>query len=136
MIYDMKLHVEPFMLMQAGKKTIELRLYDEKRKQLKAGDIIRFTRVDNSQLFFCALIIRIYHFKDFEELYNNLPLLKCGYTEENVSEASSTDMNKYYTREEQERHGVVGIEVQTLNDDLKREMESGHDLCCWNTRCR
>jgi len=38
MKHEMKLYPEPFQMIADGRKTIELRLYDEKRKKIKAGD--------------------------------------------------------------------------------------------------
>jgi len=35
MIYEMRLHNEPFQKIKSGTKTVELRLYDEKRRQIK-----------------------------------------------------------------------------------------------------
>ena len=37
--------------------------------------------------------------------------MKCGYTKEDIDTASPDDMDKYYTKEEQEKYGVVGIEI-------------------------
>ena len=39
---NMKLNKEPFEKIKSGEKTIELRLYDEKRRKIKAGDTICF----------------------------------------------------------------------------------------------
>ena len=45
MLYKMKLNKSPFERIKNGTKTIEFRLYDEKRKQIKVGDkITRFAR--------------------------------------------------------------------------------------------
>lgn len=43
MIHEMKLNNEPFTLIKAGTKVIELRLNDEKRRKLAVGDKIEFT---------------------------------------------------------------------------------------------
>lgn len=40
MKFHMKLLKEPFDNIKNGTKTIEFRLYDEKRKQIKIGDIM------------------------------------------------------------------------------------------------
>ena len=45
MQHDMKLLEQPFKRISAGIKTLELRLYDEKRKALKLGDTIRFSKL-------------------------------------------------------------------------------------------
>ena len=43
----MKLDTEPFNQIKNGLKKIEYRLYDEKRKKLKIGDIIEFQKLPN-----------------------------------------------------------------------------------------
>ena len=40
MLHEMNLHNDPFVLIKIGFKNIEMRLYDEKRKGIKEGDII------------------------------------------------------------------------------------------------
>ena len=42
MIHQMSLRPHPFEKIKLGEKTIELRLYDEKRKEIKVGDTIEF----------------------------------------------------------------------------------------------
>ena len=42
MQHTMRLNKEPFEMIKSGMKTIELRLYDEKRKLLRIGDEIEF----------------------------------------------------------------------------------------------
>lgn len=37
MIHNMRLNPSPFEAIRSGKKTIEIRLNDEKRKQVKVG---------------------------------------------------------------------------------------------------
>ena len=51
-------------------------------------------------------------FKDFEELYTVLPLEKCGYSSGEIATASPDDMLVYYTKEQIEKYGVVGIEIE------------------------
>ena len=43
MIHNMHLHPEPLEKIRAGHKTIEFRLYDEKRQRIQIGDKIVFT---------------------------------------------------------------------------------------------
>ena len=45
MLHKMKLNESPFERMKNGTKTIEFRLYDEKRKQIKVGDQIEFSKL-------------------------------------------------------------------------------------------
>lgn len=114
-IFNMKLAPSPYEMIASGKKTIELRLFDEKRSQIKKGDVIIFTQTLSGECV-SAQVIKLHKFNNFEELYKSLPLLKCGYTEENVGDASCDDMNVYYSLDEQKKYGVVGIEICLLNN--------------------
>ena len=107
----MKLHPAPFEMIEAGRKTIELRLYDEKRREISIGDIIRFCNIESPESEVKTRVIDLYRFKSFKDLYAALPLLECGYTEDDVASASPDDMNEYYSQEEQQKYGVVGIRI-------------------------
>ena len=115
--HQMKLHPVPFASIVTGEKTIELRLNDEKRQKIIAGDTIRFTRTDDESASILARVVALHRFRSFEELYRVLPLTSCGYTEETAKIASFRDMEAYYSREKQEVYGVVGIEIEVLSDE-------------------
>ena len=106
----MNLNPAPFAMMKNGQKTIELRLYDEKRQQVKVGDTIVFTNTATGEAL-SKTVIKLHRFDSFEELYRALPLLQCGYTAEDVDKAHPSDMEQYYSAEEQKKYGVVGIEI-------------------------
>ena len=110
----MKLNPSPFNMIREGKKTIELRLYDEKRQRISVGDTITFVNVEDSTQTIFAEVKNLFVFDSFEELYQKLPLLECGYTEENLATASPCDMELYYSKEQQAQHGVVGIKIEVL----------------------
>ena len=113
-IFNMQLAPSPYRMIASGEKTIELRLLDEKRSQIKEGDIIVFTQSFSGDSV-SAKVLKLHKFNTFEELYKSLPLLKCGYTEENVNSASYNDMSIYYSYEKQLKYGVVGIEICLMN---------------------
>ncbi|MBQ7778944.1 MAG: ASCH domain-containing protein [Clostridia bacterium] len=106
----MKLHQAPFEMIKSGEKTIELRLYDEKRRQIKVGDKIVFTNTLNGETLE-KTAVKLHRFDSFEELYKSLPLLKCGYTANDIDNAKPSDMEQYYSAEEQKKYGVIGIEL-------------------------
>lgn len=109
-MHSMKLHASPFAMIKSGEKTIELRLYDEKRQKIKVGDAIIFTNtVSGEQL--TATVKKLHLFDSFAALYRSLPLLQCGYTAEDIGSAHPSDMEQYYSVEEQQKYGVVGIEL-------------------------
>ena len=44
-------------------------------------------------------------------MYQELPLLKCGYSKADIETAKPEDMDLYYTPEQQAKYGVLGIEI-------------------------
>ena len=107
-VHPMKLHASPFEKIKSGEKTIELRLYDEKRQQIRVGDQIEFTNTATGETL-RKTVAKLHRFDSFETLYKSLPLLKCGYTAEDIHTAHPSDMEAYYSAQEQEQYGVVGI---------------------------
>lgn len=114
MKHIMKLKASPFGMIKSGKKTIELRLNDEKRQKLKIGDEIEFICTDDAYKTVGVRVTNIYHFDNFAQLYKSLPLLKCGYTEDDVCFANPDDMNVYYPPDKQMKYGVIGIEIMLV----------------------
>ncbi len=114
MKHTMRLNARPFGMIKNGNKRIELRLYDEKRRLISVGDEIEFINVvDDTQRLYCK-VLAMHVFSSFQELYDKLPLLKCGYTPSDVDSASYTDMEEYYTPQQQKNYGVVGIEISVI----------------------
>ena len=111
MKYDMKLNNDPFEKIKSGEKTIELRLNDEKRQLLKVNDIIIFTNRDTGEKL-SALIINLHYFDSFKDLYNHFDKTMLGYSKN--EECSYMDMEEYYSIEEQQKYGVVGIEIKKI----------------------
>ena len=107
----MKLNDVPFETIKNGTKTIELRLYDEKRRKIKIGDTICFKGKAST---IKAIVKALHIFRNFDELYAALPLDKCRYTADELATASPEDMLEYYTKEQIEKYGVVGIEIEVI----------------------
>ena len=108
-MHEMRLHNEPFVLIKNGTKTIELRLNDEKRRQIKVGDIITFTNRSNNEQI-STVVINLHKYDSFEELYKHFDKVEMGYAEDEPAE--SKDMEAYYSKEEQDKYGVLGIEIR------------------------
>ena len=108
-----RMHLDPqaFDRMEDEKKTIELRLYDEKRRRIQAGDVIRFESTDDETDVLFAWVTGMRFFASFDELYAALPLTACGYAPEELAAASPRDKDTYYAPEDQQKWGVVGIEL-------------------------
>ena len=113
MQHEMNLQDRWFKMVKQGEKTVELRLYDKKRRKIKVGDEIIFTNGDRTKEL-TTQVTKIDTFKNFEELYKKIPPLAMGYAENELKNASYKDMEKYYSREQQDRFGVVAIEVRLI----------------------
>lgn len=111
MKHEMRLHDAPFKLIQAGTKTIELRLYDEKRQQIQVGDEIEFTSRTTGEVQ-KTKVIAMHIYSSFADLYRDYDKISLGYGKD--EEAKPEDMEEYYSKEEQEKYGVVGIEIQLI----------------------
>ena len=98
----MKLQRQPFEAIRLEQKTIEMRLYDEKRRQIAVRDTITF-RCDGEEL--TVRVIALHRFPDFAALYAALPHSKLGSDD-------PMDMEQYYSKEEQWKYGVLGIEIE------------------------
>ena len=111
MTHFMKLKNEPFMSIKNGLKTIEMRLFDEKRKQIKVGDTIEFTNIVSLEKL-KVKVINLHKFKNFEELYSHFNKTQLGYKQ--TENANPNDMNQYYTNDDIHKYGVLGIEIKTI----------------------
>ena len=108
-IHKMKLNAKPFEKIKQGTKTIELRLFDEKRQRVMVDDQIIFEHRDTKEEL-VTMVKAIHRFSSFEELYRQFDKIKMGYDANEV--ASHDDMQKFYTKEQQQKYGVVGIEIR------------------------
>lgn len=117
MTHTLNLHPQPFAMIADGRKTIELRLWDEKRSQIQVGDTLVFVHTEDESETLTARVTALYCFPDFAALYAALPLDKCGYLPEELATASPADMNVYYSAERQAQYGVVGIEIARIEEE-------------------
>lgn len=108
MEHKMKLNNGPFNMMKNGQKDIEMRLYDEKRQQIKKGDTIEFTNITSGEII-KYVVKELHTYDSFEKIYQKFDKQRLGYEES--EEAHYTDMEQYYSKSDIERYGVVGIEL-------------------------
>ena len=120
-MHEMSLAPKFFLRMKEGKKTVELRLFDEKRQRIEVGDGILFSSGDGAGEKLVRYALRLHRAQSFAELYEKLPLSAIGYTEEEEKTASPLDMRAFYTAEEEEKYGVLAIEL-CEDEDVKKYM--------------
>ena len=111
MTHEMKLKEKYYNYILHGTKRIEIRLLDEKRQKIKIGDTIRFSKYENLDESFEVKVIDLLKYNSFEELINNYNielLADKSMTKEELLEV----FNEFYTKEEQDKYGVVGIKIE------------------------
>ena len=111
MIHKLNLDPIPFNSICAGKKTVEMRLYDEKRSKISVGDQIEFENTNTHLKIYC-LVMKISRFKDFFELYSNFDKKDLGYDEGQTADAN--DMYAYYSPEKIAKYGALAIEIKLI----------------------
>jgi len=114
MIHQMKLKNDPFERIKSGKKIIEIRLYDEKRRKIKENDYIEFTNLETGEVI-KVKVIKLHLFNTFKDLFDNFDNSYFGH--DKTDEISYERMYDYYTKEEEKDLGVVGIEIKLVNGD-------------------
>ena len=118
MLYKMKLNESPFERIKNGEKTIEFRLFDEKRKKLKIGDKIEFAKLPDLQEKILVDVIDLYKEKTFTELFSKI------YTDKEEIERKTQNMYKIYSPEKEQQYGVIGIKIKINIDKLKEGIEN------------
>lgn len=109
MTHKMKLVDFAYKAIKNREKTIEVRLNDEKRRLINVGDTIEFTHVDTGETI-KVKVTNLYKFKTFKELFDKFDNKQIG-----VSETDDyTIMDNFYTKEEQDKYGALGIEIELI----------------------
>ncbi len=112
MKHYMKLKSDPFERIKNGRKKIEIRLYDEKRQKVKEDDLIEFTNLESNEKL-VTKVIKIHRFNTFKDLFNHFDYKMFGHDEK----IDYKRMYEYYSKEEEQKYGVVGIEIKLLGDE-------------------
>ena len=107
MLHNMKLNDEPFRLIESGRKTIELRLFDEKRRQVKIGDFIEFSHIEQPDRHITVRVTELYRSSSFGVLFSEIPAERLGFPEKAVIALDL--MDSFYPPEKQQKYGVLGI---------------------------
>ncbi|MBO7484139.1 MAG: ASCH domain-containing protein [Alphaproteobacteria bacterium] len=108
-MHTMKVQTKYYNLLKSGIKTVELRLWDEKRQLIKVGDQITFSDLSNPVDSFTAQVLALHRANSFDELCKIISPTQAGF----VSKEELIDcLQEFYTPEAQSQYGVVGIEVK------------------------
>ena len=113
MEHEMKIQPEYYNFILNGTKRIEIRLYDEKRKQIKIGDFIKFLKEPALNESFNAKVIDLLRYNSFEEMFKDFDISILSDESMTKDELISV-LEQFYTKEKQEKYGVLGIRVELI----------------------
>ena len=103
----LRLATEPFEAIVSGRKTIESRLFDEKRQKIAVGDEIIFTNREDTEQTATVRVTGLLREDTFHDLFTRNDPVKFG--GESI-EWLDGQIGEFYTEAEQRKYGVVGIE--------------------------
>ena len=111
-MHTMKVQTKYYNLLKSGSKTIELRLWDEKRQQIKVGDQITFSDLSDLNDTFVAEVLALHHAPNFDTLCTTIQPIQAGFS---TKEDLINCLQEFYTSDAQKQYGVVGIEIKKIS---------------------
>lgn len=117
MLHKMKLNESPFERIKNGTKTIEFRLFDEKRQQITVGDKIEFLKLPDLQEKLLVDVVQLYRADTFEKLFRRL------YSDEDEIKRKTKSIYQYYSSEKEREYGALGIKIRINVEGLKDNLE-------------
>jgi ASC-1-like (ASCH) protein len=116
MLHHMKLQPKPFEQIKTKRKTVEIRLNDEKRQKVKVGDGIEFTNMQNPNDNLTVKVTGLTKAKSLQELFEKVTPYEGGWDKNTTPEQAAQDMRKYYSAEKEQKYGGLGIHVEPFSD--------------------
>ena len=109
-MHEMKLQDRYFNYILNGTKKIELRLNDEKRSLIKLNDIIKFKNEVTNETFEVK-VVGLLRYNSFNDLFDDFDIEVLADKEMTKKELLDV-LEQFYTKEKQEKYGVLGIKIQ------------------------
>lgn len=106
----MGLYGEYFHAIKVGKKVVEVRLNDEKRRKIKVGDSIEFLNVSQKEEVLKVKVIDIRKYKTFEAMYNDISF-KDFDCEEWTMKKMIEGTYEIYSPEQEKEWGALAITI-------------------------
>ena len=113
MEHKMKLKDKPFNSIKNGTKTVELRLYDEKRQKIDIGDTIVFQKEPELEVTMKVKVVGLLRYNTFKELFEDFDIEMMADKSMTKQELLSV-LEEFYTPEKQKQYGVVGIRIEKI----------------------
>lgn len=113
MEHEMKLQPKYYNFMLNGTKRIEIRLFDEKRQQIKLGDTIKFLKEPDLKDSFNTKVVGLLRYNSFKEMFRDFDISMLSDSSMSKEELIKA-LEQFYTKEKQEQYGVLGIRIELI----------------------
>jgi len=111
--HTLGLREEYYNLVKSGEKTIEGRLFDEKRQKYNVGDYICFCKEPKREEKIKAVILDKLEYKSFKDLIKGVGVDVLGFKNQTPKQVEQIYKSIYSTENEQ-KYGVVGIKIMVI----------------------
>lgn len=124
-IFVMHLADDMFEKVKAGTKTVEMRLFDDKRKLVDVGDYIEFRKLSDENERVLRRVAYLYPYESFKDAFENVYHEKkkridaLRFTPEQLGAPENSDlkslidgMYKYYSKAQEKEHGVIAFTLE------------------------
>jgi len=108
----MHLSKEPFNWIKEGRKVVEIRLYDEKRKKIEIGDVVVFKKLNDDEKI-KVKVKGLLRFESFKDLFLFVPKKYLAHESLSLSEQIER-IRKYYSEEKEKKYGVLAIWFEVI----------------------
>jgi ASC-1-like (ASCH) protein len=112
MLHKMKLNPEPFDRIRSGNKTLEIRLNDLKRQQIKPSDTIEFTKRPDLIEKLDVEVLSLKPYSSFAELVGDCDMTNLGYLADYDKQKFIDSMYTIYDKADEEKYGVLAIKIK------------------------
>jgi len=106
----MGLQPKYFDYIKNGTKRIELRLYDEKRKQIRIGDIIEFSDGKNKMQ---VKVVGLLLYDTFKTLFKDFDISILSDASMSKEEMLNV-MEEFFPTKKQKELGIIGIRIELM----------------------
>lgn len=112
MIYEMKLNEKAFINIKNGIKKFELRLFDERRKNINLGDTIIFNNLNDLNDTISVKVLGLLRYPSFADFFKDIDYKLCGTA--NSLEEKLERVHTFYTVEQEKEYGILAIKIELI----------------------
>ncbi|WP_100012028.1 ASCH domain-containing protein [Lentibacillus sediminis] len=110
MIHNMSLFEKPFNSIKLGRKVVEVRLNDEKRRKINVGDKIEFTKIPDQNETLTIEVKDLRKYDTFIDMYEDISSKDFDAVGESIKEMVKRTY-EIYSPEQEKEWGTLAITI-------------------------